>query len=195
MKRIDQKATLKINRVIRKLNSEEEIKEYVYQKFPEYTIRSKLLPSQKNVKYDPGLFTIGYEGRDIDLFLNILIQNAIDVLVDVRKNPFSMKFDFTKNSLKNYLENSEIRYLHIPELGIEGEKRKDLLTLKDYEKLFEYYEKTTIKDNPELLDNIAELSRSHRVALMCFEADVNMCHRGVIARNIVQKENVEVLNI
>lgn len=195
LKRIDQKATLKINRVIRKLNSEEEIKEYVYQKFPEYTIRSKLLPSQKNVKYDPGLFTIGYEGRDIDLFLNILIQNAIDVLVDVRKNPFSMKFDFTKNSLKNYLENSEIRYLHIPELGIEGEKRKDLLTLKDYEKLFEYYEKTTIKDNSELLDNITELSRSHRVALMCFEADVNMCHRGVIARNIIQKENVEVLNI
>lgn len=195
LKRIDQKATLKINRVVRKFNSDEEIMEYVYQKSPEYTIRSKLLPPQKNVKYDPGLFTIGYEGRDIDLFLNILIQNAIDVLVDVRKNPFSMKFDFTKNSLKNYLENSEIRYLHIPELGIEGEKRKDLLTLKDYEKLFEYYEKTTIKDNPELLDNIAELSRSHRVALMCFEADVNMCHRGVIARNIVQKKNVEVLNI
>jgi uncharacterized protein (DUF488 family) len=195
LKGIDQKATLKINRVIRKFDSDKEIMVYVYRKFPDYTIRSKLLPPQKNVKYEPGLFTIGYEGRDIDLFLNILIQNAIDVLVDVRKNPFSMKFDFTKNSLKNYLENSEIQYLHIPELGIEGEKRKDLLTLKDYEKLFEYYEKTTIKDNPELLDNIVELSRSHRVALMCFEADVNMCHRGIIARNIIQKENVEVLNI
>jgi len=195
LKGIDQKATLKINRVVRKFDSEKEIMEYVYRKFPEYTIRSKLLPPQKNVKYDPGLFTIGYEGRDIDLFLDILIQNAIDVLVDVRKNPFSMKFDFTKNSLKNYLENSEIRYLHIPELGIEGEKRKDLLTLKDYEKLFEDYEKTIIKDNPELLNNIVELGRSRRVALMCFEADVNMCHRGVIARNIVQKENVEVLNI
>jgi uncharacterized protein (DUF488 family) len=169
--------------------------EYVYRKFPDYTIRSKLLPCQDVKKFDPGLFTIGYEGRDIDFFLNVLIQNAIDVLVDVRKNPFSMKFDFTKNSLKNYLENSEIRYLHIPELGIEGEKRKDLFTLKDYEKLFENYEKTTIKENPELLDRITELSRSHRVALMCFEADVNMCHRGVIARNITQKENVEVLNI
>lgn len=195
LKGIDQKARLKINRVVRKFDSNKEIMEYVYQKFPEYTIRSKLLSPQRNVKYDPGLFTIGYEGRDIDLFLDILIQNSIDVLVDVRKNPFSMKFDFTKNSLKNYLENSEIRYLHIPELGIEGEKRKDLLTLKDYKKLFEYYEKTTIKDNPELLDNIVELSRSHRVALMCFEADVNMCHRGVIARNIIQKENMEVLNI
>jgi len=161
LKGIDQKATLKINRVVRKFDSEKEIMEYVYRKFPDYTIRSKLLPPQKNV----------------------------------RKNPFSMKFDFTKNSLKNYLENSEIRYLHIPELGIEGEKRKDLLTLKDYKKLFEDYEKTTIKDNPKLLDNIVELGRSHRVALMCFEADVNMCHRGVIARNIVKKENVEVLNI
>lgn len=195
LKGIDSKATLKINRVVNKFNSDKEIMEYVYQKFPDYTIKSKLLPCQGLVIREPGLFTIGYEGRDIDFFLNILIQNAIDILVDVRKNPFSMKFDFTKNSLKNYLENSEIRYLHIPELGIEGEKRKDLLTLKDYEKLFENYERTTIKENPELLDKITELSRSCRVALMCFEADVNMCHRGVIARNITQKENMEVLNI
>ncbi|MDD4248859.1 MAG: DUF488 family protein, partial [Methanosarcina sp.] len=108
---------------------------------------------------------------------------------------FSMKFNFTKNKLKGYLENSGIQYLHIPELGIEGEKRKDLTTLKDYEKLFEDYEKTTIKENPKLLDKIVELSQNHRVALMCFEADINMCHRGVIARNIAHKENVEVLNI
>ncbi|MDY0248008.1 DUF488 domain-containing protein [Methanosarcina mazei] len=195
LKGIDPKATLKINRVVKKFNSDKEIMEYVYRKFPDYTIKSKLLPCQDVNMRDPGLFTVGYEGRDVDLFLNILIKNDIDVLIDVRKNPFSMKFDFTKNSLKNYLEHSEIRYLHIPELGIEGEKRKDLLTLKDYEKLFEDYQKTTIKDNPELLDKITELSRSHRVALMCFEADVNMCHRGVIARNITQKENVEVLNI
>jgi len=98
--------------------------EYVYRKFPDYTIESKLLPCQDIKKCGHGLFTIGYEGRDIDLFLNILIKNYIDILIDVRKNPFSMKFDFTKNSLKNYLENSEIRYLHIPELGIEEEKEK-----------------------------------------------------------------------
>lgn len=185
LKGIEPKASLKINRVVKKFNSDKEIMEYVYRKFPDYTIKSKLLAYQNLNKRDPGLFTVGYEGRDIDLFLNILIKNDIDVLIDVRKNPFSMKFDFTKNILKNYLENSDIQYLHVPELGIEGEKRKGLLTLKDYEKLFEYYEKTTIRDNPELLDKIAELSRSHRVALMCFEADVNMCHRGVIDRKSV----------
>jgi uncharacterized protein (DUF488 family) len=195
LKGIDPKAILKINRVVKKFNSNKEIMEYVYRKFPDYTIRSKILPPQRETKHEPGLFTIGYEGRDIDLFLDVLIQNDIDILVDVRKNPFSMKFNFTKNSLKSYIENSEIQYIHIPELGIEGEKRKDLLTLKDYEKLFEDYEKTTIKENSELLNKIVKLSQSHRVALMCFEADVNMCHRGVIARNISQKENMVVLNI
>lgn len=195
LKGIDPKAMLKINRVVRKFESNKEIMVYVYRKFPDYTIKSKLLPPQNDRRHEPSLFTIGYEGRDIDLFLNVLIQNFIDILVDVRKNPFSMKFNFTKNRLKNYLENSEIQYIHIPELGIEGEKRKDLVTLKDYEKLFENYEKTTIKENPELLDKIVELSRNHRVALMCFEADVNMCHRGIIARNIAQKENMEILNI
>jgi uncharacterized protein (DUF488 family) len=195
VKGIDPRVTLKISRVVGKFNSDKEIRVYVYRKFPDYTIKSKLLDPQEETKPEPGLFTIGYEGRDIDSFLNVLIQNYIDVLVDVRKNSFSMKFDFTKTNLKGYLENSEIRYVHIPELGIEGEKRKGLLTLKDYEKLFEDYKKTTITENPELLDNIVKLSQNHRVALMCFEADVKMCHRGVIARNIAQKENMEVLNI
>lgn len=195
IKGIDQKITLKINRVVGKFDSDNGIREYVYQKFPDYTIKSKLLVTQEVSKQEPGLFTIGYEGRDIDLFLNILIQNYIDILVDVRKNPFSMNFNFTKNKLQGYLENSEIQYIHIPELGIEGEKRKDLSTPGDYEKLFEDYERTTIKENPELLDNIVKLSQDHRVVLMCFEADVNMCHRGIIARNIALKENVEVLNI
>jgi uncharacterized protein (DUF488 family) len=195
LKGMDPKVTLKISRVVGKFNSENEIRAYVYQKFPGYTIKSKLLAPKEYIKQEPGLFTIGYEGRDIDFFLNVLTQNYVDVLVDVRKNPFSMNFNFTKNKMKGYLENSGIRYIHIPELGIEGEKRKDLLTLKDYEKLFEDYERTTIKENPELLDNIMKLSQNYRVALMCFEADVKMCHRGIIARNIAQKENMEVLNI
>ena len=195
IKGIDQKVTLKINRVVGKFNSDKEIREHVYQKFPDYTIKSKLLVTQEVAKQEPGLFTIGYEGRDIDLFLNILIQNYIDILVDVRKNPFSMNFNFTKNKLQGYLENSKIQYIHIPELGIEGEKRKDLSTPGDYEKLFEDYERTTLKENPELLDNIVKLSQDHRVALMCFEADVKICHRGIIAKNIAQKENMEVLNI
>jgi uncharacterized protein (DUF488 family) len=195
IKGIDQKVTLKINRVVGKFNSDKEIREHVYQKFPDYTIKSKLLVTQEVAKQEPGLFTIGYEGRDIDFFLNILIQNYIDILVDVRKNPFSMNFNFTKNKLQGYLENSEIQYIHIPELGIEGDKRKDLSTPGAYEKLFEDYERTTLKESPELLDNIVKLSQDHRVALMCFEADVKMCHRGIIAKNIAQKENVKVLNI
>lgn len=199
LKSINPKVILKINRVAEKFDSEKEIMGYVYRKFPAYTIKSKVLSPQEGIEQnsfqEPGLFTIGYEGRDIDFFLNILIRNAIDILVDVRKNPFSMKFNFTKNSLKNDLENSGIRYIHIPELGIEGEKRKELTSLKDYEKLFQDYEKTTIKENPEILDKIAELSKVHRVVLMCFEADINMCHRGVIARNIAHKENLKILNI
>ena len=195
IKGIDQKVTLKVSRVVEKFNSENEIREYVYIKFPDYTIKSKLLVIQEVAKQEPGLFTIGYEGIYIDLFLNILILNYIDILVDVRKNPFSMNFNFTKNKFQGYLENSEIQYIHIPELGIEGEKRKDLSTPGAYEKLFEDYERTTLKENPELLDNIVKLSQDHRVALMCFEADVKMCHRGIIAKNIAQKENMEVLNI
>ncbi len=40
------------------------------------------------------LFTIGYEGRGIEAFIDILIWNDSRILCDVRKNPISRKLVF-----------------------------------------------------------------------------------------------------
>ena len=56
IKGIDQRVTLKINRVVGKFDSDNEIREYVYQKFPDYIIKSKLLITQKVAKQEPGSF-------------------------------------------------------------------------------------------------------------------------------------------
>jgi uncharacterized protein (DUF488 family) len=37
---------------------------------------------------------------------------------------------------------------------------------------------------------IVKLSKQKRVVLMCFEANKNMCHRGVIAKNIEKQHGV-----
>ena len=182
--------SLKIKRVINKFNSDHEIKEYVYKNYKEYTIKSELIPHAEKQKITSGIFTIGYEGKDIDAFLNILLNNEINLLVDVRKNAFSMSFSFTKNKLMNYLEKTGIEYLHTPELGIEGELREGLSTINDYNNLFKQYEATTLKDNFESVMRIIRLSKEKRAALMCFEADENMCHRGVIAKNIEKQHGV-----
>jgi uncharacterized protein (DUF488 family) len=190
IKRTNLPVSLKIKRVINKFNSDHEIREYVYRNYEDYTIKSEIIPHAKIQNLSTGVYTIGYEGKDIDSFLNILIKNEIDLLIDVRKNPFSMNFNFTKNKLKNYLEKTGIDYIHIPELGIDGELRENLFTIKDYHNLFKQYEATTIAQQHEQIMRIIKLCEKHRAALMCFEANKNMCHRGVIAENIEKQYGV-----
>jgi uncharacterized protein (DUF488 family) len=59
------------------------------------------------------LFTIGYEGKGIEKFLNSLIKNNIKVLCDVRKNPLSRKFGFSKTKLEHLCKQIEIYYIHM----------------------------------------------------------------------------------
>ena len=184
--------SLKIKRVISKFNSDSEIREYVYKNYKDYTIKSEIIPHAKKQKFSTGIFTIGYEGKDIDSFLNTLIKNEIDLLIDVRKNPFSMNFSFTKGKLNKYLEKTGIEYIHIPGLGIDGELRENLYTIKDYQNLFKHYEATTLVQQYEQIQRIIKLSEKHRVALMCFEANKNMCHRGIIANSIEKQYGVVI---
>ena len=187
------KASFKIKWIINKFNSNNEIREYVYSNYPEYTVKSELIPKTEK-RYSSGLFTIGYEGKDIDSFHNILITNMIDVIIDVRKNPFSMNFSFTRKKLENYLKKVDIQYIHTPELGIDGKLRDNLSTQEDYLKLFKQYKSTTLKEQKDQIEIVKKLSQKHRVALLCFEKDENMCHRGIIAEDI-QHQGVEVTHL
>ena len=67
--------------------------------------------------------------NDIEAFINNLIQNDIRLLCDVRKNPLSRKFGFSKGKLSHILDTIGIKYVHIPDLGIESDKRRSLDTI------------------------------------------------------------------
>ncbi|UTO27808.1 DUF488 domain-containing protein [Bartonella harrusi] len=92
-------------------------------------------------------FTIGYEGKSLENYLDCLIENNIKTLCDVRRNPISRKHGFSKRQLEKAVNNINIEYMHMPELGIASEKRQNLKTQKDYERLFEEYQKTTLKNH------------------------------------------------
>lgn len=167
--------------------------EYVYAKYPEYAIKSKLKTGEEG-EPSPGFFTIGYEGRDIDAFLNSLIQNRIQALVDVRYNPFSMNFSFIQGKLRSYLEKNGIEYVHVKGLGIEGESRKNLETDGDYTKLFEYYESSILPVHSSDFATVLELGQKKRIALMCFERDAWHCHRGVLGKKL-RENGFEVVDL
>lgn len=134
-------------------------------------------------KFDePALFTIGYEGKSVEKYANQLIANDVRALCDVRRNPLSMKFGFSKAQLKRIVESVGIAYIHIPALGIDSSKRKDVSTPEEREALFDYYENTFLPERQEELDYVDRLYREYgRIALTCFEADPNDCHRSRVA--------------
>jgi len=58
------------------------------------------------------IFTIGYEGADLDLFLGTLVKAGISHVIDVRDVPASRKRGFSKNALAAALNAQGIAYTH-----------------------------------------------------------------------------------
>ena len=177
--------------------SQKELIRYTYQKYPFFAINSQIVgellstqelnkvKAQRKTTDELAFFTIGYEGISLEKYLNKLIINNVKLLCDVRKNPLSMKYGFSKNQLKNACESISINYVHIPELGINSEKRTDLNTMNDYMKLFDEYEKTTLVENKDQLYKILDLTREYqRIAITCFEKEPCMCHRSRVADSL-----------
>ena len=173
----------------KKLSSKDLMK-YIYTHYPYWAINStvaKDILSESEMKtvfqYKPKinktiLYTIGYEGISLEEYFNSLIKNDVKILVDVRNNPLSMKYGFSKNQLKRYCENLKIQYVHFPEVGIQSEQRQELKTQSDYEKLFACYRTIILARTQETQTVIFDLLKKHkRIALTCFEADINQCHR------------------
>jgi len=168
----------------------------VYRRHPFYATRSEILERVLPLASDrdrvaacqpprrpPGLLTIGYEGRSLEAYLNLLLRSSVTLLCDVRRNPLSRKYGFSKGSLSNACEGVGITYVHLPELGIASEQRRGLSTVADYRSLFEAYERESLPGLDASLRRIREwMTRDgHRVALTCYEADPSLCHRHCVA--------------
>lgn len=175
---------------------------YVYLKYPHYTCQSQVIekiltPDEIaqvsnwwNLDKTQCLFTLGYEGLSIDAYLNKLILNNIKLLVDVRKNPISMKYGFSKTKFRSYLENARIKYVHIPEFGIPSNLRQDLDSPEAYEKLFKYYSSEILPKQLEAIKKLKILINKYkRVVLTCFEKEHYKCHRHKISEHLVKSHN------
>ena len=167
----------------------------VYLDYPHFACRSGILtrvlsPEEVegvklwwNKDLSETLFTIGYEGLTIDAYLNKLISNNIKALVDVRWNPNSMKYGFSKAKLRYYVEKAGLRYYHIPDLGIPSSLRKELETPEDYFSLLQYYQSEILPKQTMAIERIKALLSEHtRIALTCFEANYRFCHRHKITQ-------------
>ncbi len=172
----------------------------IYRKHPYFAIRSKIadivlfddpdalrrIEDAKPTEQTP-FATIGYEGRSVEGFFNTLIKNGITTLCDVRKNPISRKYGFSKSTLEKVCNGSGISYCHYPELGIPTHERSELNCQADYDELFSRYRKTILKDASDTVAAVAQrIADGECVALMCFERDPRQCHRTEVAKAVAK---------
>jgi uncharacterized protein (DUF488 family) len=168
----------------------------VYRRHPYYATRSKIasrvltakadrdrVTAARPVALEPGLLTIGYEGKSLEAYLNLLLRASVTVLCDVRRNPLSRKYGFAKSTLRQACDGVGIRYEHLPELGIDSAERRELNTQADYDALFVMYERDSLPKQAAALAKIRGWIETdgERVALTCYEAEPCQCHRHCVA--------------
>ena len=201
LERIKEKDLLHLKLIKNKFQAftTEELIKYTYLNYPYYAINSLILErvltkeeAQVVEQCRPYiekklLYTIGYEGISLENYINKLLINGVELLCDVRKNPLSMKYGFSKNQLKTACNRVGIDYLHLPELGIESQKRKELKCQHDYDVLFEEYNSKILKTERSIsaIGKVFDLlTNKKRIALTCFEANIHQCHRKHLASSI-----------
>jgi uncharacterized protein (DUF488 family) len=142
----------------------------------------------------PTLYTIGYEGQDIHDFISIIDLHQIKRIIDVRRNPISRKFGFSKRRLQELLAANNIDYIHIVELGTPKLVRADLKVNKDYTAFFSAFDEYLAQQS-EPLQRAIDLAREKPSAILCFEREHSQCHRFSVANAMAQQAGLTVEHI
>jgi uncharacterized protein (DUF488 family) len=139
------------------------------------------------------IYTIGYGGRSIEQFLELLHRYEIEFLIDVRSQPYSrVNPQFSKDTLEKNLRQHRIRYIFMGDtLG--GRPKDDSCYVDgrvDYSKVREkaFYHRGINRIH-------AAWEKQIRVALMCAEVKPQECHRSKLIGNTLRDQKIEVAHI
>lgn len=140
----------------------------------------------------PGLWSAGYEGRDIESFVSSLVATGIQTVADVRLTPISRKPGFSKTRLGEALQGSGIQYRHLRGLGNPKSNRAPFWEGRLAEGRAEFRRILRTDHAAQDLDALAELAQHSRVAVLCFEQDESRCHRQVVLKAIQKRISTSV---
>ena len=139
------------------------------------------------------IYTVGHSNISTSQFINLLRPFNIEVIVDVRSNPFSKyATQFNKDQIHRFLPANNIRYLYMGDLL--GGKPKDPLFYdrKGYVRYDLMAESSLFQEGISRLINGIGL---YKVALMCSEENPTACHRRLLIGKVLRERGVEVLHI
>jgi len=126
-------------------------------------------------------YTLGYEGKNIDDFVEALQSAGISTVIDIRYHPVSRhKPAFSKNNLLRKLEGKGIQYVHRRDLGVPTDVRRKAAQNGGFQTIRKWYTENVISrlESGDLVETL-ELCKPP-VALMCLEANPSECHRHLL---------------
>ncbi len=180
--------------------SQTELVKDVYARYPWYASKNELTDlrprsSVREKKACPAVYTAGYEGKSVDAFFNHLLKNGIRLIIDVRANPVSRRYGFSKRQFSEIARRLGLDYRHMPHLGIPSKYRVDLSDFDSYQRLLKKYEQEMIPKLGDEIDEVGKLMEETPAVLVCVEKDVRCCHRSRLADAVSRKTGLEVKHI
>lgn len=141
---------------------------------------------------DQAIFTIGHSNLDISDFINLLLANKIELVVDVRSAPYSKLYPhFNRNPLEVSLTKNFIKYIFLGD-SVGGRSNN----LKDFSKGRVVYKKIAEKEEyVSSINTIIQNSSKYRIVLMCSEKEPLECHRTLLISRSIETHRVKILHI
>jgi len=139
----------------------------------------------------PCVYTIGYEGKTVEEFINILREHGIDAIVDVRDLPLSRKKGFSKTQLSQTLEEARIQYEPARSLGTPRDVRNRYRATRNRDVFAEDYAQILRDHQPELQE-LLQKAQQEKICLLCFEQDSADCHRSLLAEELRRMSGQEL---
>lgn len=133
------------------------------------------------------LLTTGYEGENVEAWIDRLRSAGVTLVVDVRERTASRKKGFSKNTLQSLLAAQGIRYVHLPRLGTPPEMRRQYHQDRDVDAFMRRFE-AHLDGQEDALRELSRIAEGETACLVCFERDPRLCHRWAIARRLEKSE-------
>jgi uncharacterized protein (DUF488 family) len=137
------------------------------------------------------IYTIGHSRRTLDEFLAALHAGTVQAVADIRRFPHSRHAaHFDAEALAPALAAAGIAYRHIPALGGRRGPRRDgrpsphtLWREPGFRHYADYAETPAFRAG---FDELLQLARTYRTAIMCAEAVWWRCHRRIVTDYLLE---------
>ena len=128
------------------------------------------------------VYSLGHSSRTVEQFLGILTHHEIARLVDVRRFPESRRHPhFSRKALSDRVKEVGVVYTHLGHFlgGYTKTTYEDHMRTEDFHRGFE---------------QLKDVARQERTAIMCAEKLPWQCHRRFITQRLMQN-GWQVINI